>query len=181
MVGLSRFGKEELRCLKLFPLKNCKGRPHRGQAALLQGLSIRSFDDLGDHASSDGAAAFADSETHAHFHGNGADQLTSHLDIVSRHDHFNVGAIFRGECGDLTGHIGGMDVELRAVFLLDAAKQKSHVVTSHALVEELAEHLHTSNGGFAGLANSNDFNFFANLDDAAFDTTGCDGAASCDG
>ena len=67
------------------------------------------------------------------------------------------------------------------VFFLDPAKQETHVVAGHALVEQFAEHLHTGNGGFAGVSDADDFDFFANFDDAAFDTARCDSATSSDG
>ena len=181
-----------------------------GSSPRLDGF--RSLDDLGHHASTDGAAAFTDGEAHAGFHGDGADQLTGHLDVVTGHHHFHVAAVAVGESGDLAGHISCTDVELRAitseeggvaaaffllehihltlelgvrsdgaglhqhhaaldVFLLDAAQQQTNVVASHALVEQLAEHLHTGDGCFAGIADADDLDFFADLDDAAAKST----------
>src|ERR1700679_1105763 len=46
-----------------------------------------SFNNRRDDASADGAAAFADGEAQALFHGDRADQLDFHLDVVARHDH----------------------------------------------------------------------------------------------
>ena len=93
---------------------NAKGWPDSGQT-ILAIIPVRSLDDLGDDACTDGATTLTDGKAHAHFHGDWADQFASHLDVVSGHHHFHVAAIFSGECGDLTGHVRGADVELRAV------------------------------------------------------------------
>merc|ERR1712078_177708 len=223
-MGNLMMGRENASWIQLsrFNINVGDGRPGPHHPLELGVSSEGSFDDLGDHASTDGAAALADSETHPLLHGDGADQFTRHLDVVPGHHHFNVAAIFRCEGGDLAGHVGGTDVELRAitgeegsvasalflfqhihltlkfgvrgdgtglhqhhatldVFLLDAAQQQADVVTSHALVEQLAEHLHTGDGGLAGISDSNDFDFFADLDDAALDPTGGHGATTGDG
>jgi hypothetical protein len=49
-----------------------------------------------------------------------------------------------------------------------------------ALVEQLPEHLHTGAGGLLGGGDADDLDFFADLDDAALDTAGDDGAAAAD-
>ncbi len=46
---------------------------------------IRLFDDSGNDASADGVTAFADGEAETLFHGDRADELDSHLDVVARH------------------------------------------------------------------------------------------------
>ena len=68
------------------------------------------LDDLGDPAGADGAATLADGEPQAVLHGDRLDQLDRHLGVVARHDH--LGAL--GEGHD-AGHVGGAEVELRAV------------------------------------------------------------------
>src|SRR4051794_29463210 len=66
--------------------------------------------DLGDPARANGAAAFADGEAQPLLHGDGLDQLDLHLGVVTGHDH--LGPL--GEGHD-AGHVGGAEVELRAV------------------------------------------------------------------
>src|SRR5581483_9123866 len=66
--------------------------------------------DLRDAAGANGAAAFADGEAQALFHGDRGDQLDVHLGVVARHHH--LGAL--GQL-DLAGDVGGAEVELRAV------------------------------------------------------------------
>jgi hypothetical protein len=50
-----------------------------------------------------------------------------------------------------------------------------------ALVEQLAEHFHAGAGGLDGVLDADDFDFFADLDDAALDASGHHGAATGDG
>src|SRR5690606_25694131 len=47
-------------------------------------------------------------------------------------------------------------------------------------VEQLAEHFNTGAGGHGGVPQTNDFDFFLNLDDAALDTAGHHGTAPGD-
>src|SRR5690606_4566788 len=49
------------------------------------------------------------------------------------------------------------------------------------LVEQLPEHLNTGADGLLGIGNADDLDFFADLDDAALDSAGHDGAAAGDG
>ena len=55
-------------------------------------------------------AAFADSETHAFFHGNRGDQLNVHINVVAGHAHLSA----LGQ-GDDAGNVGGTEVELRTI------------------------------------------------------------------
>ena len=55
-------------------------------------------------------AAFADSETHAFFHGNRGDQLNVHINVVAGHAHLSA----FGQ-GDDAGNVGGTEVELRTI------------------------------------------------------------------
>jgi hypothetical protein len=55
------------------------------------------------------------------------------------------------------------------------------VVARLALVQQLAEHLDAGAGGLLRGLDADDFDFLADLDDAALDTAGDDGAATGDG
>src|ERR1700730_15361009 len=73
------------------------------------------------------------------------------------------------------------DLTALDVLALDAAQQQTDVVAGHALVEQLAEHLHTGNGGLgAGGLDADDLDFLVDVDHAALDTTGDHGAAAVD-
>ena len=116
------------------------------------------FEDFGDDACTDGAAAFADGEAQFFFHGDRGDQFDVELQVVARHHHFGaVGKLNRA------GHIGGAEVELRAVvgeerrvaaafFLgqniglclefgvrLDAGGLAQHLTALHALTVDTAQ------------------------------------------
>ena len=67
------------------------------------------------------------------------------------------------------------------VVTLGAAKQGADVVASLTLVKQLAEHFHAGAGGLDGGLDTHDFNFFANLDDTAFHTTGNNSTTARDG
>src|SRR5471030_2438914 len=66
------------------------------------------------------------------------------------------------------------------VFTLGAAQQDTDVVAGLTLVEQLAEHFHARARRLLRRRDTDDLDFFADLDDAAFDTTGHDGAAARD-
>ena len=66
--------------------------------------------DLGNNAGTNSVAAFADSETHAFFHGNRGDQLNVHINVVAGHAHLSA----FGQ-GDDAGNVGGTEVELRTI------------------------------------------------------------------
>src|ERR1700682_830288 len=70
------------------------------------------LDDLCRHARADRPAALADGEAHLLFDGDRGDQLDLHGDVVAGHHH--LGALWQL---DLTGHVRGPHVELRAVAL----------------------------------------------------------------
>src|SRR4029079_3759703 len=63
---------------------------------------------------------------------------------------------------------------------LGTAQQRTDVVAGLALVEQLAEHFDAGDDGLLGVAESYDFDFLADLDDAALDTAGHHGAAARD-
>jgi hypothetical protein len=50
------------------------------------------------------------------------------------------------------------------VFTLGAAQQDADVVASLTLVQQLAEHFHAGAGGLLGGLDTDDFDFFADLD-----------------
>src|SRR5690606_33637000 len=54
---------------------------------------------------------------------------------------------------------------------LGAAQQHTDVLARTTFVEQLAEHFDTCTGGFGGVFDADDFNFFAHFDNAALDTT----------
>jgi hypothetical protein len=67
------------------------------------------------------------------------------------------------------------------LFLVDTTEEQTNVVTSLALVEELAEHFHTGNDGLLVLTESEELNGVTNVDDTSLDTTGSNGATASDG
>src|SRR5690606_22944707 len=177
----------------------------------------RLLDNLGNHAGTNGTAAFANRETQAVVHGDRLDQGDNHLDVVARHYHLDAFRQFA-----VTGHVSGTEVELRTVALeergmtttfffgqnvhfgfelgvrldgarlgqnlttlyvvtLGAAQQDAAVLASTTFVEQLAEHFNAGAGGLGGFTQTNDFDFFLDLDDAALDTTGNHGTAAGDG
>src|SRR4030066_861289 len=67
---------------------------------------------LRHHPRPHGASAFANGEAQAVFHGDRVDQRDHELDVVARHDHLGAGRQAAG-----AGHVGGTEIELRAVAL----------------------------------------------------------------
>ncbi len=65
-------------------------------------------------------------------------------------------------------------------FLVDAAQQAAHVVARLARIQKLAEHLHARHHRLLRVAQTDDLDFFADLDDAALNTAGDDRAAARD-
>src|SRR5437588_12411037 len=70
------------------------------------------LDHLRGHAGPDRAATFANGEAHPLLDRDRSDELDLHVDVVARHHH--LGAL--GQL-HLAGHVGGPDVELRAIAL----------------------------------------------------------------
>src|SRR5690554_678911 len=173
-------------------------------------------DNFGYHACTYGTTTFTDGEAQTFFHRDRVDQGNGHLNVVTRHYHFNT---FRQLTS--TGDVCGTEVELRTIafeersvtaafFLaqyvdfafelsvrLDGARlaqylttlnvvtlgttqQRTNVLTGTALIQQLAEHLNTSTGRLGGVANANDFNFVAHVQDATLDTTGYYGTTTGD-
>src|SRR5512135_1442553 len=75
----------------------------------------------------------------------------------------------------------GQNLAALDLFTLGAAQQDADVVAGLTLVEQLPEHLDAGAGGLEGGADADNLDLFANLDDAALDTTGDNGAATGDG
>ncbi len=90
---------------------------------------------------------------------------------------------------DLTGEVGvrfdgaGFAQHLTAldVFALGAAQQDADVVACLTLVEQLPKHFNTGAGGLLGVMDADDFDFFANFDNATLDTAGDHGTTTGDG
>src|SRR6266571_661111 len=74
----------------------------------------------------------------------------------------------------------GQNLATLHVFTLGAAQQQADVVARLALVQQLAEHFHAGAGGLHGVLDADDFDLFADLDDAALNATGHHGAAARD-
>ena len=67
-------------------------------------------------------------------------------------------------------------------FAVYAAEQGADVVAGYCLVEEFAEHFYAGyDGGFRFFGHADDFNGFADFDDATLDTAGGYGTATGDG
>ena len=81
----------------------------------------------------------------------------------------------RRDRAGLGQHLAALDV-----VALNAAQEAADVVAGLALVERLFEHLDAGDDRLAGLAHADDFDFIADLDDAALDAAGDDGAAALD-
>src|SRR3981081_1789155 len=67
----------------------------------------------------------------------------------------------------LAQHLAALDF-----LALGTAQQRTDVVAGLALIEQLAEHFDAGDDGLLGVAQTDDLDFLADLDDAALDTTG---------
>ena len=67
------------------------------------------------------------------------------------------------------------------VFTLDAAQQCADVVACTTFIQQFPEHLNAGDGGLGGRFHPDDLDLFANLDDAALDTTGGNRTTTGDG
>ena len=81
------------------------------------------FDDLRNRAGADGAAAFADRETHLLFQSGWRDKFHSHVDVVARHDHLDT--LWQR---DVARDVGRADVELGTI-----AREERGVTTTFLL------------------------------------------------
>src|SRR3954447_16653488 len=92
--------------------------------------------------------------------------------------------VYLGVEGGVRCRRTGLDDDLAALdlFALDAAEQQADVLTGLAFVEQLAEHLDAGDGGRHLLrVDADDVDGLVDLDDAALDPAGDDGAATGDG
>ena len=87
-----------------------------------------SLDDAGHNTGADGTATFTDGETKLLFDRDRRDELDFHVDLVARHDH--LGTLSEG---NLAGHVGGTEVELRPV-----AVEERLVAPALFLLEDVA-------------------------------------------
>src|SRR5690606_34133586 len=95
--------------------------------------------------------------------------------VLAQHVHFSFEAGVR-----LDGARLGQNLTTLNVFTLGTTQQNTNVLTGTTFVEQLAEHLDTSTGGLGGIADTDDFHFFLDLDDATLNTTGHNGTATGD-
>ena len=97
-------------------------------------------------------------------------------------------ALLLGQHVHLGGELGvgldavGLGQHLAAldVLALDAPQQAAHVVAGAALVEQLLEHLDAGDDDLAGGVDADELDLVADLDDAALDAPGGDGAPALD-
>src|SRR6478672_81889 len=75
----------------------------------------------------------------------------------------------------LRQHLAALDF-----LALGTAEQRTDVVAGLALIEQLAEHFDARDDGLLGVAQTDDFDFLADLDHAALDAAGHHGAAARD-
>ena len=95
--------------------------------------------------------------------------LVQHVDVG-----LEVGV--RGDRAGLAEHLAPLDL-----LLLGAPQQGADVVAGPALVEELAEHLDPGDRGLLGVAQADDLDLLAHLDDALLHLAGHHGATAGDG
>src|SRR5699024_2367200 len=96
--------------------------------------------------------------------------------FLLQHVHFAFKLGMRGDGTGLGQHLAALDV-----FALGAAQQGADVVAGLALIEQLAEHFHTGDDGLDSVLDANDFDFVANIDNAALDPAGGNRATPRDG
>jgi hypothetical protein len=67
------------------------------------------------------------------------------------------------------------------LFLFNTTKEATNVIAGLTFIKCLLEHFNTGNGGGHDFRiEANDFSHITDLDDASFDTTGCDSTATLD-
>src|SRR5450830_902810 len=147
------------------------------------------LDDGSDHAGAHSLATFTDGEPQTFFHGAGhVGRAEVELRTVVVEERGVAAAFILRQNVDFCGEVGvRLDAARLAqhlaaldVFTLGTAQQDADVVASLTLVQQLAEHFHAGAGGLDGGLDTHDFDFFADLDDAALNTTGHHSAATRD-
>ena len=97
-------------------------------------------------------------------------------------------ALLLGQDVDLGAELGvrldgaglGHDLAALDLLALDAPQEAADVVAGAALVEQLLEHLDAGHDDLAGGLDADDLDLLADLDDAALDAPGGDGAPALD-
>src|SRR6185437_7165386 len=87
--------------------------------------------------------------------------------VLAQHVNFALELLVRLDRTRLRDHLAALDV----VFF-NTAQQQSDVVARTAFVEQLLEHLDAGDYRFAGVAETDDFHFLADLADTLLDTPG---------
>src|SRR4029079_11085222 len=96
--------------------------------------------------------------------------------LVLRQDgDFSLEIGVRGDRAGLGQNLAALDV-----LTAHAAQKRTDVVARLALIEQLAEHLDAGDDGLLGVADADDLDFLADLDDAGLDAAGDDRAAARD-
>ena len=93
--------------------------------------------------------------------------------FLRQHVHFRLEVRVRRDRAGLCQHLSALHA-----FALDATQETADIIARLTLIEQLAEHLDARNGGLLRRANADDLDFLADLDHAAVDTAGDDGAAA---
>src|SRR5215469_4908839 len=89
--------------------------------------------------------------------------------FLRQHVHFRLEVRVRRDRTRLRQNLPALDA-----FALDTAQEAADVVASLTLVEQLAEHFDAGDGGLLRRPDADDFDFLADLDDAAINTAGDD-------
>ena len=90
--------------------------------------------------------------------------------------HLGIELRVRGDGTGLGKHLTALDV-----LALNTTEEKSDVVSSHTFVEKLVEHFHTRDDGLAGLADTDDLDFFVDLHLTLLDAAGSNRTATLNG
>src|SRR6056297_4187944 len=106
--------------LRLQQKKGLKNQP------LFPDQTSRLLDDLGDYAGTNGTATFTNREAQTIFHGDRSNQGNTHLDVVTRHNHFHTFRQFAR-----TGYVGGTEVKLRTVTLEERGMTTTFFFAQH--------------------------------------------------
>ena len=110
------------------------------------------------------------------------------LRTIALHERGVTATLFLGKNIDLALELGvrrdgarlSENLTTSDLFLLRAAEEAADVVTSLTLIEELAEHFDARASSLGRGLETDDFDFLANLDHAALDTTGNDSTTTFD-
>ena len=95
--------------------------------------------------------------------------------LLGQHVHLGLELGVRLDRARLGQHLAALDL-----LALDAAQEAADVVARAALVEQLLEHLDAGHDDLARVLDADDLDLLADLDDAALDAAGGDGAPALD-